>query len=109
MPPEMNINISLCIREREEKEREREKERDGRRKEGRGKKSTFLHRTIKISYSQSLINSKYRTLNLTTVSMIVKYRIAKLYIKTLVSDSNIYIVITSRRIIEQFPTFVALL
>ena len=95
----MKINTSLCEkekeREREREKRERKKERkrgrEGGRKEGRGKKSTCLHQTIKVSYSQSIINSKYRTLNLTIVSMIVKYRIAKLYIKTTFSDSNIYI------------------
>lgn len=89
MPPEMNIDISLCT---EERKRERRKERGRGREEGRGKKiNIFIHQRIKISYSQSIINSKYRTLNLTIVCMIVKYRIAKLYIKTPFSDNNIYI------------------
>lgn len=81
-------------KKRERRGKERKQEREGGEEEGRkegGKKSTCLHQTTKVNYSQSIINSKYRTLNLTTVSMIVKYRIAKLYIKTTFSDSNIYI------------------
>lgn len=50
-----------------------------------------MHQIIKISYSQSIINSKYRTLNLTVVCMIVKYRVAKLYTKHFLSDNDIYI------------------
>lgn len=78
-------------------EQKKEKEREGgggeREEERKGKKKNqhFMHQKIKISYSQPVINSKYRTLNLTIVRMIVKYKVAKLYIKTLFSDSNIYI------------------
>lgn len=66
----------------QKKKRERgERERKRGRKEGWKGEKINIFASIKISYSQSIINSKYRTLNLTIVSMIVKYRIAKLYIK----------------------------
>lgn len=89
MPPEMNI--SLCTKERK---REWKKEGGGGKETGRKGKQKhqhFMHRIIKISYSQSTINSKYRTLNLTIVCMIVKYRVAKLYTKHFLWDDDIYI------------------
>lgn len=103
MPPEVNINVSLYAKEKERGERERKRRREGE-MEG-GKINIFA--SIKISYSQSVINSKYRTLNLTIVSMIVKYRIAKLYIKH-TFQTAIFTLVMTGRIKEQFPTFVAL-
>lgn len=105
MPPEVNINVSLYAKEKERERRERKKKREGRR-DGRGEKINIFA-SIKISYSQSIINSKYRTLNLTIVSMIVKCRIAKLYIKH-TFQTAIFTLVMTGRIKEQFSTFVAL-
>lgn len=105
MPPEMNINISLCRKERE-REREQKKEGEGgkeRGRKGKQKHRHFMHQIIKISYSQSIINSKYRTLNLTVVCMIVKYRVAKLYTKHFLSDDDIYISYNRRKNSRTFP------
>lgn len=88
------------------KREEREKEKREGRRDGRGGEINIFS-SIKISYSQSIINSKYRTLNLTIVSMIVKYRIAKLYIKH-TFQTAIFTLVMTGRIKEQFPTFVAL-
>lgn len=104
MPPEVNINVSLYAKEKEREEREKEKEGG---KEGWKGEKINIFASIKISYSQSIINSKYRTLNLTIVSMIVKYRIAKLYIKH-TFQTAIFTLVMTGRIKEQFSTFVAL-
>ena len=88
------------------KREEREKEKEGGKERWKGGKINIFA-SIKISYSQSIINSKYRTLNLTIVSMIVKYRIAKLYIKH-TFQMAIFTLVMTGRIKEQFSTFVAL-
>lgn len=88
------------------REREQRKQGEGgkeRGRKGKQKYQHFMHQIIKISYSQSIINSKYRTLNLTVVCMIVKYRVAKLYTKHFLSDSDIYISYDRQKNSRTFP------
>lgn len=95
---------------REDREKESGGRREGDREEGNEETSHFTRQIIKISYSQSVINSKYRTLKLTIVCMIVKLQS---YIQThffFFNQRTIFTLgVTDRRITGSFPTLVALL